>query len=95
MLFVLWAAAFAWSFIGFAITEGTGDGFARGLNRVSLFIGWQFVAAVLAVLVRGFGTGLEEGSLLRRASWVPIGLAGLLILAVAGLIVWARFIAHP
>jgi hypothetical protein len=45
-----WAALFLASFIVVQTTEPTGEGFARGLNRLASFMTWQGVAFGLAVI---------------------------------------------
>lgn len=84
ILFGLWAAIWVWSLIFLAITEPSGDGFTRGLNRVAGFLGWQGVAAALAVAVWIMGRGLAGGA--RWATRLPLILALLLVLGIAGMI---------
>jgi hypothetical protein len=90
LLFAVWAMAFAYSFHVFAIAAPSGDGFARGLNRVMQFLGWQGVAGVVAVAVFGVSRAWPKGSAVRRMGAVPLFLAGLLVAAILGTILWAR-----
>ena len=90
LLLAAWAGLYIWSFIGFSVTEPTGDGFTRGMNRVSVFLLWQFVAGIVAVPVYMVGRAQARGSALRWASRLPLALAIALIAAIAALIVWAR-----
>lgn len=83
---VLWAAAWGWSLIGLAVTEPTGDGFTRGLNRVRALFFWQFVAATLAFPIWLLGVPRAASGLARWAARVPIILALLPALAIAGTI---------
>jgi len=87
----LWAGAFAYSFWVFQATAPLGDGFTRGLNRVSGFLGWQLLAAALALIVFALGRALPKGRAMRRMSVLPLGFAGLLVAGLALLILWARF----
>lgn len=89
----LWAAAFAYSFWVFQATAPVGDGFTRGLNRVTGFLGWQVLAGVLAVIAFALGRALPRGRVMRRMSVLPLAFAGLLAAAVALLILWARIVA--
>ncbi len=52
---VTWLVAFVWSFVGMWLTEPTGDGFTRGLNRLEGFFLWQIVAVILALVVLVYG----------------------------------------
>ncbi|MAZ18820.1 hypothetical protein [Oricola sp.] len=89
-LLAIWAGLFVWSFIGFSATEPTGDGFTRGFNRVSGFLLWQFAAGIVAVPTYMVGREQARGSALRWASRLPLALATALLLAIGGVIVWAR-----
>lgn len=94
-LLVLWAAAFVWSFWAFATTAPTDFGFTRGLNRVTVFLGWQMAAAALAVLVWFAGYRIARGAPLRLFSRLPGLVALLLILALLALVIWANLGRPP
>lgn len=87
-LLAAWAVAFAWSILGVIGMDPTGDGFTRGLNRVSHVMAWQALCIALAIAALPVRARLEPGPL-RRLLLVPIALAVLLILAVAALIAWS------
>ncbi|MCA0870990.1 hypothetical protein LCL97_09145 [Seohaeicola saemankumensis] len=89
-LVVIWAAAFAMSFWALFGMEPTGDGFTRGLNRLTAFVGWQLLAAMVALCLWLVGRRIQNASGLRWLSRVPGLLAILLVLAVAALILYAR-----
>ena len=89
----LWIAAWAWSLIGFATTEPTGDGFTRGMNRVRAFFMWQFVAASLAIPIWLLGVPLAQSRMRRWVARVPILLALLPLMIV--LIVVATAVFFP
>ena len=91
LLFAAWCGAFIMSFVAFSMTEPTGDGFVRGMNRVGRLLGWQGVAGVLAVLTWGVGRRLEPGSGARKLAAFPVLVAVVLVLALVGLLIWARF----
>lgn len=90
LLLAVWAGLFVWSFIGFSATEPTGDGFTRGFNRVSTFLLWQFAAGIVAVPTYMIGREQARGSAMRWASRLPLALATALLLAITGVILWAR-----
>ncbi len=91
---LLWALAFAASFAVFVLVPATGDSFTRGLNRVMGFLGWQAVAAMLAVAVWTIGNRLDRGSPGRRISRVPAALAGLLAAGIVALFAYA-YLSYP
>ena len=94
ILFGIWALAYGGSFISFIMAEPTGDGFTRGLNRITNFIGWQFGAGIIAVIIWSFGKHFEAGSKGRWLCRLPVLLALGLVLFVIGIIVFANM-AHP
>ena len=80
---VVWATAFAGSFVAWYLTEPVGSGFTRGSNRAGVFLTWQAVAAVLALVVLKLGRGQARASFARRVSYVPLASLGLWLLGVA------------
>lgn len=90
ILTALWAAAYVASLWGLLMLEPTGDGFTRGLNRVTAFVGWQFAAGLIGLGVWMAGRGLPVGSMARRLSRVPALLGLLLALAIVGLIAFVN-----
>ncbi len=90
-LLVPWAVTYAWSFVAFMTTTPTGDSFARGLNRIGVFLTWQALAGVMAVGLWILSRHFDKGSAGRWFCRVPLVLAGLLVAAIAALIVWANF----
>ena len=71
LLLVLWFAVYAWSVLYYLLTPATGDGFTRGLNRLSGFMTWQMVAAGVAVAIWIAGRRFAIGSRARRISRGP------------------------
>jgi len=94
LLLALWLVAMVLSITGFLGSEPTGDGFTRGLNRVATLFGWQLAGAVLALLCLFFRHEVLPGTPLRWISLVPIAVAGLVVLALAGLFAYA-WLGHP
>ncbi len=86
----LWAFTYIGSIVVLQITEPTGDGMTRGLNRLTSFLSWQVVAAFFAIGVWIAGNGLPKGSQARLFSRIPSVLAGVLILLALGVVVYAQ-----
>jgi hypothetical protein len=88
---VLWTLAFILSFVDFGMTDATGDGFTRGMNKMGKFVLWQAVAGALAVALWVVGSRFERRSGQRVASRIP-GVVLIAILLAFGLFVLsARF----
>lgn len=87
----LWVLVFAGSFVVPWLTPATGDGFTRGLNRISGFFGWQLAAGVVALVVWVLGSRLERKTAARRVSRLPASAFGLLVVAVLAVILAANF----
>lgn len=90
MLFALWAGLYVWSFASFFLTAPTGNGFVRGLNKVTAFYGWQIAAGVASLLVL-WAKRFVGAPVARRVFWAPISLAGLLLIATLGIIAIANY----
>ncbi len=91
MLLILgaaWIIAYLWSISILIWSEPTGDGFTRGLNRVAGFFGWQLAAGAVALVIFLLGRRLPKGGA-RWLSRVPILLAMLPVLAIAGLLIYS------
>lgn len=86
----IWMLCCAGSFAAFTLTEASGDGFTRGINRVSAFLGWQAIAGCLGVWVFSLGRQWPHGSAIRRLTLGPLILALALLAALAGVVLWAR-----
>jgi len=91
ILLALWAGAYLWSIASVPLTAPKGDGFTRGLNKITAFYGWQILAAVLSIAVLWSKRYFAPGSFLRRAFWAPIALAGLLLMVTGGVILYANY----
>ena len=89
VLFALWAMAFLYAFLAFALAEPEGSGFTRGMNRIKSFLGWQGIAGLLAFCVFGVSRNWPQGSSVRRIGWLPLGLAACLVAGILGMIGWA------
>lgn len=89
---VLWLAVFALSFGIMLVTEPTGDGLTRGLNRIGVFLGWQAAAVVVALGALALGAGrLEARPAVRWLSRAPAIVQGSLVLLVVVLVLSVRF----
>lgn len=86
-----WAVAFVYAFAAFFGTAPTGDGFTRGLNRVVAYLGWQGVAGMLALAAFGVGRRWPRGAPVRRLSAVPLAIALVHVVAIAGIVLWAGY----
>ncbi len=86
-----WLLAWAGSFYALWFIEPTGASYWRGLNRITAFLGWQGVAAMLSIAVFAVSRGWPRGSTPRRLGVLPITAAGLLLVIVLGLMGWAGF----
>ncbi len=89
-LLALWAGTYIWSFAAFFLTTPTGDGFTRGLNRITAFYGWQIAACALSLLVLWTKRHIA-GTTARHLFWAPVALAGLLFVATVGVIAIANY----
>lgn len=94
-LLVLWAATYLASFIVPALSEATGDGFTRGLNRVTIFFGWQIAAGMMALIVWMLGRSEEVSTSMRWLSRLPGFLAAALLIFIVGVILWAALQKPP
>lgn len=89
----LWAGAVGLSLLALT-AEPTGDGFTRGLNRVTGFLGWQSAAALLALVLWLLSLRLPKGAGLRWLARGPGWWAMLLLLLVAAWIAVGYFGAY-
>lgn len=93
-ILALWVLTFGWSVIGAWGMESSGDGFTRGLNRVTHFLGWQAIAACLALAAFGVGRGWPKGSGARAVSRLPLWCVAILALAIAAYVGWAMLMGE-
>lgn len=91
VLLAIWVAAYAASFWSLFFAVPTGDGFTRGLNRVSGFLGWQALAGLAAIGLWAVGLSHPKRQPGRWLYRVPILLAALLILFLVGVVLFAQF----
>ncbi|MBF9043229.1 hypothetical protein HKCCE4037_07825 [Rhodobacterales bacterium HKCCE4037] len=96
---LLWIVLGLWLLVmGLSATafwaEPTGDGFTRGLNRVTAFFGWQLGAFLLAVVAWITVSPLPRGGLTRWLGRVPLWWTLALVLGMVGIVVYAM-IADP
>ena len=86
-LLLIWAVAFAGSFVVFYITEPEGTSFARGWNRTVEFLSWQAVATTVAFICLFFRWSSDD-ELVRRLALIPSIAIGVCLLLVVGVIVY-------
>jgi len=85
----LWAVTFVWSFLYLQVTDPTGSGFFRGMNRLAGFVQWHAIAIILAFVCWRFGAKLIKGSKWRKIGTVPIIIEALFIAVIIGISLWA------
>lgn len=78
-----WLALFVYSFYAVAGVEPTGDGFVRGMNRVSLFLRWHLSAVAFAIAAAFVGWRAQS-RVRRRVSKAPVAVHVILIVSVFG-----------
>lgn len=94
IVLVLWTGAVVMSALALT-AEPTGDGFTRGLNRLSGFIGWQALALILALAAWMASRPLPKSDLLRWLGRVPGWAAMALIVFIAGMIAVGVMMNRP
>lgn len=91
LLILIWILVVIVSLVAPRFVAATGDGFTRGLNRVGIFLGWQFgaftVAVVLAIIV---WTRLNAGRSIKWLFSIPLLLHLLSVLLVVGFLVYTN-----
>jgi hypothetical protein len=90
----LWALVFLWSGVNWYLSAPTGDGFTRGMNRITAFLGWQAVALGFGIVAYVFGRAQPKGSPMRWLSRVPVLIWLAEVMIVAAVILWA-IVSHP
>ena len=79
----LWGLAMALSVLAL-LEPPTGDGFTRGMNRITGFLGWQFAAGIAAIVLwvglRAVPKGDPRRWLGRVPGWWSMVLFGLVVL---------------
>ena len=74
--------------------EPVGDGFTRGMNRVTGFLVWQFGATIPAFAAFIASHGLAKGSIQRWLARVPMWWSGALLAVFIGTVIYL-FVAPP
>jgi len=87
LLLAAWAVAVGLSVLPM-LEPPTGDGFTRGLNRITGFFQFQALASLIGLVILAL-RGRTEGAWLRRLMLVPVLLAAALLLAIAGVLLYA------
>ena len=84
-----WIVAFFGAFAAFYFTPAKDFGLAAGWNKVSVFIGWQAAAAVLALICAVLSRGVPLGHRMRWIGLIPVAVMTLLVAAIAAFVFWA------
>lgn len=84
-----WAICFVYSFVAFATTAPEGEGFLRGMNRVTTFLGIQAIAGGFAIAIWAFARQWPKRSPTRRLGAWPILILGIQIVGMVATILWA------
>lgn len=87
---LVWAGLYAWSFVAFAQTEATGDGFTRGANRIGQFLMFQLAAGLIAIFVWRMSNQVSK-SAIRWLARLPVALFLILILSIAAFFIYGIF----
>lgn len=96
LIVAVWVGLFVLSFVLMFTLAPTGDGFTRGLNRISAFLVWQMLAFAVAVVLLLVGRGLEqERKLTRWLSRIPVIIQCAMLVLLIGLIMLLRFWQPP
>ncbi|MGI3183765.1 hypothetical protein [Nioella aestuarii] len=85
IILLAWVAIMGISIFGYILTEASGDGFTRGLNRIMVFLGWQIAGLVVALICLFLRARVEPGRPLRWVAMVPALVAGAQVLAILSL----------
>lgn len=93
LLLAAWIVTMALSVLSLT-AEPTGDGFVRGLNRVTGFLGWQLAGAALSLVLWLRAGRLPREDLARWAGRGPAIWSLLLGLLFVGLIVYSAWIGR-
>lgn len=85
LLFSLWAALYAGSFLVAMHATPSGDGFTRGMNRIAVFLQYQLGAGLIAVFIWWMGRTLPRGWR-RWLARIPVLAVAALFLLIIGVI---------
>ena len=94
LLVAAWAVAFFGSFLALYLVPATDFGLTAGWNKVGLLMRWQGVATILAILCL-IARARSKDRLLRKLALVPVGGVILILLAAAGLVLFAGMQPAP
>ena len=91
----LWLARFLASFAVLFLTEPTGDGFTRGLNRLASFMTWQGIAmapAAVAALLTYRAAGRRDPHS-KSIGYAPLTISVLLTALLVAIIAYRVLVA--
>ncbi|MCF6306024.1 MAG: hypothetical protein L3J33_11720 [Rhodobacteraceae bacterium] len=87
----LWTISLAWSFLYLQLTDPTGSGFLRGMNRLTGFVQWHTIALILSFVCWRMGIKLNKSNKWRKIGLVPVIIEALFIAAIIGISLWVVF----
>jgi hypothetical protein len=90
-LLAFWILTFGGAFVAYSVTPPEGDGFIRGWNRITTFLGWQGVAAMISLPIWVVGRAWPKGSAVRRLASGPIIVTLLELAAVIGVVIYLQY----
>lgn len=88
LLLALWAIAFFGAFAVYGLTEPSGSGFTRGMNRAGGFLTWQAAAVGLAIVL---WWRARRSALPNAVAWLmrlPVFIAMLMAAAIVALVIF-------
>lgn len=91
VLIAAWVGAFGYAFVLLATLPPTGDGFTRGLNRMTAFIGWHLIAGLMGFAAWGVGLAWPKGSGVRTVSRAPLLISLGLAATMGAMSLWAGY----
>lgn len=89
LVYAAWVIVFVYAFIAYDQAPHEGPGFPDGLNKPAVYLGWQGIAGMLAIAIFGVGFTWPKGSPVRKLTALPLIVALLHLLAIAGVVLWA------
>ena len=94
ILLLGWAIAVFGSFLAFFLTPAKDFGLTAGLNKVTVFMGWQAVATVLSFASLAMRWSSRD-KITRRFAAIPALALAVMLMAFAALLFWANMKTAP
>lgn len=93
----LWAVCMVLSLLLPAITPPSDFGLTAGMNRITMFLGWQAAALALGVLTAGAYLSRPKPRTMGE-TWMglpPLAMSLLVVVTLVGLVLYLRFAPDP